>query len=79
MDFYTGILAKALSRHGMKVTFENLEIKDPDDIVENTCRAALEQIREILDNDEFDDFECVERIVCLLQDIGSDGGFRHDF
>ena len=51
-------------------------------IVEMQCYQALHQIREILDDDALEDKECfdrIERIVCLYEAMGSDGGSRHDF
>jgi len=79
MDLYKDILIKALSKHGTRVTFENLATESPNGIVEQTCYATLQQIREILNDNQLDDFECIERIADLFEDIGSNGGTRHDF
>jgi len=43
---------------------------------------ALEKIRAILADDALSDAECfrkIEAIVCVLEELGSDGGGRHDF
>ena len=43
---------------------------------------SAEKIKNIIENDDLTDKECFERIeeiVCVLEDIGSDGGGRHDF
>ncbi len=80
MDLYRDILLQALTHKGkLKITFEGISIENPDRVVEDICYKTLQRIRDILDNDALDDFECVERIVKLLEGIGSDGGSRHDF
>ncbi len=51
-------------------------------IVELQCYQALQKIREILDDEALEDRECfdrIEKIVCLYEAMGSDGGSRHDF
>ena len=51
-------------------------------IVELQCYQALQKIREILDDETLEDRECfdrIEKIVCLYEAMGSDGGSRHDF
>ncbi len=40
---------------------------------------ALEKIRGILADGALDDFECVERIVQVMEGLGADCGDRHDF
>ena len=55
------------------------EIKE---VMESKCYKALSQIRDIVRNDALSDQECVghiEAIVCVLEEIGSSGGTRHDF
>lgn len=45
------------------------------------CRA-LEEIRNVLKDDSLDDANCfmrIEKIVQIYEEIGSDGGERHDF
>ena len=79
MDIYKEILTEALSRKKAKISFENLRTESPSKIVEQACYQTILRIRGVLDNGDLDDFECVERIVCLLQAIGADGGSRHDF
>ena len=78
-NLYQNVLIKVLSQQDIKVTFENLSIESPNEIVEKASFAALHKIREVLDNDGLQDFECVERIIAILEEIGTDGGSRHDF
>lgn len=63
------------------IIFPNLTLR-PADIVEMKCYQALQEIKDILENDNFDDIECfmkIEKILCILEKIGSNGGNRHDF
>lgn len=49
------------------------------EIVNLKALETLQKIKTVLENDRLSDFECVEEIVCIFQNIGSDGGNRHDF
>lgn len=65
----------------------NVEIKLPSNfdltkILENECYKALMQIKEVISDSDLDDKECfdrIEKIVCVFESIGSNGGGRHDF
>ena len=81
MDLYKEILSNALANGEVKITFSG---RDPDiqQIVEGTCYNALQKIKTIIQNDSLEDRECfmkIEQIVCVLEEIGSSGGGRHDF
>lgn len=55
---------------------------DPALLIEAECYQALKKIKAIIEDDSLDDPECfekIERIVCTLECLGSDGGSRHDF
>ena len=50
--------------------------------VERTCFDALKKIKTVVEDDSMEDRECfrkIEEIVGILEEIGSDGGTRHDF
>ena len=50
--------------------------------MELECYKALRKIKAILENDALADSECfqqIEEIVCTFEELGSDGGSRHDF
>lgn len=51
-------------------------------IVEGRCYQTLLKIKQIVENDGLSDDACfqrIEEIVCLLEDLGSNAGSRHDF
>ena len=59
-----------------------LEARDADfsaQALRDENMRALERIREILADNALTDFECVEKIVIVMESLGLDGGDRHDF
>lgn len=81
MELYTQILAHLLSQENAQVTFPGLQIT-ASEIVEQQCYQALCKIKAIIEDDSLTDEACftqIEAIVCTLEEIGSDGGVRHDF
>ena len=77
MKLYEEIMVRYFAEHGL-----------PEDILtgtrlaEDICCQTLLRIREILADDTLDDPACfykIEEIVCALEDMGLDGGGRHDF
>ena len=81
MDLYKEILAKILENEEVHIVFPNLKV-DAADIVEMKCYQALQKIKAIIEDDNLTDSECfmkIEAIVGLLEELGSDGGPRHDF
>lgn len=50
--------------------------------VEMECYHTLQKIKAVLADDSFTDQDCfirIEEIVCLFEELGSNGGNRHDF
>ncbi len=81
MELYKEILANIISKEEVQVTFSNLNISAKE-IIELECYKALNNIKAIIEDDSLEDVECfmkIEKIICLLEDIGSSGGNRHDF
>lgn len=78
MEFFRDVLINALAKEEMRVTFPNVEIKMAD-IVEMKCFETVKKIKAVIENDSLSDFECIEAIVCILEELGSGGGNRHDF
>lgn len=77
-NLFKEILTKILEKQKVEV-YVKLSPKDITDLLNNTCYKALNKIQEIIQNDNYDDFECIERIVCVFEEIGSNGGNRHDY
>ena len=81
MELYKEILAHALLFGEVKVTFPDGEC-DLAKLVEGECYQALQKIKAVICDDSLSDPECfekIEEIVCILESVGSGGGFRHDF
>jgi len=81
MELFKEILKKVLEDEEIHVVFPNLKIST-NEIVEMQCYRALQKIKEIIESDKFSDKECfmqIEGIVCVLEDIGSNGADRHEF
>lgn len=72
MELYNEILAHA---------YANFQIH-AEEIIESHCYQALMKIKAIVEDESLDDPECfykVEEIIRALENIGTNGGFRHDF
>ncbi|MBQ7330678.1 MAG: hypothetical protein IJW94_02660 [Oscillospiraceae bacterium] len=81
MELYKEILAHALAHGEVHITFPGHE-QDIVKIVEGKCYKALNEIKAIIEDDSLNDRECfmkVERIICAIEEMGSNGGSRHDF
>ena len=81
MDLYKEILAHALTYGEVHVTFAD-QNPNISEIVGNKCYQALEKMKAIIHDDSLDDPECfmkIEHIILALEEVGSSGGFRHDF
>ena len=52
---------------------------DVDKIADSKAISLLEEIKQLLQNSEYSDFEAIEEIVALLESNGIDCGDRHDF
>lgn len=83
MDFYESMINGFLENIRAIAGFqkEDLERWAVELMKDAACRA-LEDIRNVLDDDSLDDptcFQRIEEIVKIYENIGSDGGSRHDF
>ena len=82
MELYQEILCHVLANEKVQVSFPELIHTDITKIVELECYKALCKIKAILENDALTDSECyqqIEEIVCTFEELGSNGGSRHDF
>ena len=81
MALYEELLCKMLAQKQMQVTFPNLHF-DLNALLESQCYQALCRIKSIIEDVNLSDetcFEKIEEIVCLFEELGSNGGDRHDF
>ncbi len=73
MELYHEILEKLESHLDYEVTQKTVEM---------VSYYVLEEIKAVIENDSLDDITCfwrIESIVRILEEIGSNGGSRHDF
>ena len=76
MELYEEIIAKVFQRQYQCLKTETARI------VETECYKALQKIKKVIEDDSLDDKQCfarIEKIVIILENIGSDGGTRHNF
>ena len=57
---------------------ENLEI-DVCEIADTVAINMLYEIQEIIKNENYSDFDAIEKIVCIFEKYQIDFGCRHDF
>ncbi len=77
MELYKEILLNLLIHNEIKTPLLN-----PLELLEHECYNALLKIKTIIEDDSLEDIECfmkIEKIICLFEDLGSNGGNRHDF
>lgn len=81
MDLYKEIIVKVLEKEKAEVIFPNLQI-NAEEMVKLRCYDALKRIKDIIQDDSLEDEECfmkIKEIVCTFEELGSNGGTRHDF
>ena len=80
MELYKEILAHILAHEEICITFPNLHT-DAAAIAEQRACRALQKIRDVMEDDRFDDTACfmkIEEIVALFDAYGGCEG-RHDW
>lgn len=81
MELCKEVLIHAIQESEMLVFFPGLHV-DAAEIVKLKCYQVLNEIKAIIKDDSLNDEECfmkIEKIVCALESVGSNGGNRHDF
>lgn len=81
MHLYKEVLIRVLEKEEINTFFPNLNI-DAREIVKLECYRALQKIKAIIEDDSLEDQDCfrrIEEIICVYENLGSDGGNRHDF
>lgn len=81
MELYADMLVKVLKETDGKTTFGRVKV-NANKIIEKRLYQILKEIKEILERDEIEDYECfmrIEDIVHAYEKVGSGCGLRHDF
>ena len=77
MEIKTELLKKYIS-DSINNQIIDLEI-NADEITDTVAIKILSEIQETLKNNDYSDFEIVERIVCIFEKYKIDFGNCHDF
>ena len=81
MQLYEEILVNALQHQRITVHFPDLE-HTCSEIIEQASYFTLQKIKAIIEDDSLTDADCfqkIERIITAFEELGSNGGSRHDF
>ncbi|CDC26512.1 uncharacterized protein BN668_02373 [Firmicutes bacterium CAG:466] len=82
MDLYTEMLVEILSKQKIEIHFPELSFS-VEELLEMRCyEEALCKIKAVLEDESLTDevcFQKIEEIINIFEEIGSDGGSRHDF
>lgn len=80
MNFCEEVLVHLLERE-LRENFPQM-LENAVAQIDSECCTALCKIKKIVADDNLSDQECfmrIEKIICALEDVGSNGGSRHDF
>ena len=80
MELWEEMLLQMLKEGCVEIKFSTT--KNIENKINSGCYKALQQIKDIIKNDSLTDKDCfmkIEEIICVLEEIGSNGGNRHDF
>ncbi len=72
MELYESLLTKLLQSNPVL-------LKQEEKRFDSICFHALEEIKSILETPELSDFDCIERIIEVYEELGAGCGTRHDF
>ena len=81
MELYQEILSNMIRNHKEESFFPAMAAHAAWNVGSESYRA-LQKIKAVLDDDGLDDETCfrkIEEIICIFEELGSDGGSRHDF
>ena len=81
MELYKELLIQILKEQEIQVSFANLKI-NLNELLESRCYQILCKIKAVIEDDTLNDEDCflrIEEIVSTFEEVGSNGGFRHDF
>ena len=62
----------------IKYKIKDFEI-DASQIADTTAIKVLAEIQKVIKDEDYSDFDAIEKIVCIFEKYKIDAGFRHDF
>jgi len=71
-------LLKSYIKDYIDNNLQDFEI-DASEIADSKAINILAEIQNIIRNENYSDFDVVEKIVCIFEKYSIDAGFRHDF
>ncbi|MBE7034244.1 MAG: hypothetical protein E7406_08475 [Ruminococcaceae bacterium] len=71
-------LLKSYIKDYINNNLQDFEI-DASEIADSKAINILAEIQNIIRNENYSDFDVVEKIVCIFEKYSIDAGFRHDF
>ena len=77
MELWEEILLQILKSNSRRLKSRNIQ-----KIIQSESYKALKKIKQIVSDNSLTDKECflqIEEIICVLEDVGSNGGNRHDY
>ncbi len=77
MKIKTELLKKYIADF-INICIDDFEI-DADKIADSVAISVLSEIQDIIKNNNYSDFEIVEKIVCVFEKYNIDFGGCHDF
>lgn len=71
-------LLKSYIKDYINNNLQDFEI-NASEIADSKAINILAEIQNIIRNENYSDFDVVEKIVCIFEKYSIDAGFRHDF
>ena len=62
----------------IRFRIEDFEI-NASQIADTTAIKVLAEIQNVIKDEDYSDFDAIEKIVCIFEEYKIDAGFRHDF
>ena len=77
MDIKLELLSNCIC-DAVSENFDTLDI-NPTKLIDTQATKILGEIKEVICNDELDDFDAIDKIVDIFSKYKIDSGCRHDF
>lgn len=77
MEIKTELLKRHITDY-INNQIEDFKI-DANEITNTIAISMLSEIRNVIKNENYSDFDVVEEIVCIFEKYKINTGFRHDF